>query len=177
MHSVIGRDESGELVELKMQEPDNSAYDGLFGNRNSDLSVKDGLLVSTFSDDRDRSPLVITYKWNGKEFAIVSIKKTGVFKTSYDCTKADSEVEKAICHVEELAKLDVQLGAAYKSLLTKLSAAERTSLRSEQREWLEKRDKECTIYKGWVECLSDYYEKRIDDLKKRSPSGTGAARN
>lgn len=168
VHSVIGRDAAGELVELKIPEVDKSAYDSLFGNRNSDLEVEDGLLVSTFHDDIERDPpLVIQYKWDGKEFSIVSIKKTGVFKTSYDCGKADSETEQAICHVKELADVDVQLGMLYKSILAKLSQAERARLRAEQREWLAERDKECVIYKSWVGCLKEVYQKRIEELKKR----------
>lgn len=170
IHSVIARDDSGELVELKIPEADEKAYDSMFGNRNSDLSVENGLLVSTFQDDagRETPPLVIKYKWNDKEFAIVSIQKTGVFQTSYDCVKADSDVEKAICHVKELADLDVQLGSRYKALLARMSAADRASLKTEQREWIAKRDKECPIYKGWVECLTDSYQKRIEELKKRT---------
>lgn len=169
VHSVVGRDPSGALVELKIPEVDPKNYDGLFGNTNSDESVRDGLLVSTFHDDAGE-PLVIKYKWDGKQFAIVEIKKTGLFKTSYDCGKADTDVEKAICHVEEVAKLDVELGSVYKSLLPKLSDAKRDSLRAEQRVWLAERDKRCVLYKGWVDCLSDYYQKRIDELKKRESS-------
>jgi len=170
VHSVIGRDASGNLTELKIPEADKSAYDSMFGNRNSDLSVKDGLLVETFQDDetRDEPPLVITYKWNGHQFAIVSIKKTGVFKTSYDCTKASTETENAICHVKELADLDLQLALLYRLAQAKLTLADRATLRNEQRDWIAKRDKECPIYKGWVDCLSVRYEKRIDELKKRS---------
>jgi uncharacterized protein YecT (DUF1311 family) len=170
VHSVIDRDASGNLIELKLPEPDKSAYDSMFGNRNSDLSVHDGLLVETFQDDpeRDEPPLVITYKWNGHDFAIVSIKKTGVFKTSYDCAKAGTETENAICHEKELADLDLQLASLYRSALVKLTAAGRATLRAEQRDWMAKRDKECPIYKGWVGCLLDSYQKRIDELKKRS---------
>lgn len=177
IHSVVSRGSNGELVELKIPEADEKTYDNMFGNRNSDLEVEDGLLVSTFRDDagRETPPLVITYKWNGKQLAIVEIKKTGVFKTSYDCSKAESEVENAICHVEELAKLDVKLGTIYKSILPKASDAERISLRAQQRQWLAQRDKECVIYKGWVECLADYYQKRIDELKKRTTQMPGAS--
>ena len=155
-------------MELKIPEVEKTAYDGLFGNTNSTLTVRDGLLFQTFEDDIKRDPpLIIKYKWNGKEFAIVSIKKTGVFKTSYDCGKAESETEKAVCHVKQLADLDVQLGSAYKSVLANTPAGERFSLRAEQRNWMAERDKECVIYKGWVQCLSECYHKRIDELTKR----------
>jgi uncharacterized protein YecT (DUF1311 family) len=176
VHSVFARDPSGELVELKIPEPDKTAYDNMFGNRNSDFSIKDGLLVDTFEDDpdRDTAPLIITYKWNGKEFDIVAIKKTGIFRTSYDCAKANSEVEHAICHVKQLADLDVQLGSIYKSVLANSSATDRISVKTEQREWIANRDEECPIYKGWVGCLTDTYQKRIEELKKRTSGTTNA---
>lgn len=169
IHSIISRDSDGELAELKIADVDPKTYDNLFGNRNYALAVQDGLLVATFTDDGYRdTPLVIKYKWNGKEFAVVSIQKTGVFPTSYDCTKTLTEVENAICHVDSLAHLDIELSALYKSLLAKLSEPEREAFRQEQRQWLVTRDKQCAPYKGWVGCLTDYYQKRIDELKKRS---------
>ncbi|HXN17101.1 MAG TPA: lysozyme inhibitor LprI family protein [Candidatus Binatus sp.] len=169
VHSVISRDSDGELEELKIAEVDPKTYDTLFGNRNYTLSVENGSLIATFTDDSDRdAPLVIKYKWNGKEFAVASIQKTGVFPTSYDCTQPITEVENAICHVDILARLDVELNDVYKSLLSKVTGPEHEALREEQREWLAARDKSCAIYKGWVSCLSDYYERRIHELKARA---------
>ena len=172
IHSVISRDSDGELEEMKIAEVDPKTYDNMFGNRNYDLVVENGLLVANFEDDPDRSkiPLIVRYKWNGKEFAVDSIHKTGVFPTSYDCKKSLNEVENAICHVEELAALDVQLGAAYTALLAHLSPADREALKAEQRAWLVNRDKQCAPYKGWIGCLTDLYEKRIGELKKRIPT-------
>jgi uncharacterized protein YecT (DUF1311 family) len=169
IHSVFSRDSDGELEDLKIAEVDPKTYDNMFGNRNYTLSVENGLLAATFGDDSDRdTPLVIKYKWNGKEFAVVSIQKTGVFATSYDCTKSLTEVENAICHVDSLAHLDVELSALYKPLLAKLTGQEREAFREEQRQWLVTRDRQCAPYKGWVGCLTDYYQKRIADLKKRT---------
>jgi len=59
---------------------------------------------------------------------IVSIKKSGVFKTSYDCAKADSEAENAIGHVKELADLDIQLGSIYTSVVATLSVTDQAAL-------------------------------------------------
>ncbi len=130
VHSVISRNSDGELEELKIAEVDPKTYDSLFGNRNYTLSVENGLLIATFTDDGDRdTPLVIKYKWNGEEFAVASIQKTGVFPTSYDCTKTLTEVENAICHVDALAHLDVELNDVYKSLLSRITGPERESLR------------------------------------------------
>jgi uncharacterized protein YecT (DUF1311 family) len=169
IHSVFSRDSSGELVDLKIPDADPDTYDNLFGNRNYDLSAEDGVLVATFTDDDDReTPLIIRYRWNGKEFAIASVKKTGVFRTSYDCSKAQKEDQRAICHVDSLADLDLDLSALYESLLAKLSGSERDALRDEQQEWLSQREKKCVIYKRWVSCLTGYYQHRIDELKKRN---------
>ena len=168
VHSVLSRNSDGEIEEWKIAEVAPSTYDNLFGNRNSDLSFKNGNLIETFYDDADRdTPLVITRKWNGKEFAVVSIQKTAVFKTSYDCAKATEEIERAICHVESLAKLDVELSGVYKSLTGKLAAPERDTLKSEQRDWLAKRDRQCGPYKGWVGCLTGMYKDRTAELQKR----------
>jgi len=169
IQSIISRDSSGQLMELEIPDAAPEAYDSLFGNRNYDLTVQDSLLVATFEDDRDRpTPLIIKYKWNGKRFSIASITKTGVFPTSYDCAKAETEVERAICYVKELANLDLQLSATYKSLLSELPTAKRDALKSEQRAWLVSRDRQCEPYKGWVGCLRDSYQERINELRKRS---------
>lgn len=176
IHSVFARNSDGEIEELKIADVDPKTYDNMFGNRNYDLVVENGLLVANFEDDPDRTkmPLIIRYKWNGKEFAVDSIHKTGVFPTSYDCAKIHGEVENAICHVEELAALDLQLSAAYKSLLAKLPAPERETLKAEQRKWLVDRGKQCALYKGWIGCLTDFYQNRIDQLKKRSAAPPSA---
>jgi uncharacterized protein YecT (DUF1311 family) len=177
IHSVLSRNADGELVELNVPDPDPKTYDNLFGNRNSDFAVENGLLVATFSDDpdRDNTPLTIKYKWNGKEFVIDSIEKTGIYPTSYDCSaKTLTEVENLICHVDSLAALDVQLSTLYKSLLGKRTSTQRDALREEQRQWLSAREKTCSIYKGWLSCLSDYYQKRIDALKKRAETPASA---
>jgi uncharacterized protein YecT (DUF1311 family) len=171
IHAVLSRNAEGDLVELNIPDPDPKTYDNLFGNRNSDLSVEDGLLVATFSDDpdRDNTPLTIKYKWNGKEFVIDAIEKTGIYPTSYDCSaKTLTEVENLICHVDTLAALDVQLNILYKSLLAKRTGIQRDALREEQRQWLATREKTCPIYKGWLSCLSDYYQERIDALNRRA---------
>jgi uncharacterized protein YecT (DUF1311 family) len=137
IHSVISRDSDGELEELKIVDPDPKTYDNLFGNRNYELTVENGFLVATFTDDGDRdTPLIIKYKWNGKEFAVASLQKTGIFPTSYDCAKATREVARAICHVDSLAHFDLELSALYKSLLANLTRTEQALLRDEQRKWL-----------------------------------------
>lgn len=176
VHSVIARDRGGSLVEWDIADGDRATYDNLFGNRNYDLAVRNGTLVATFEDDPDReTPLIIKYQLDGRKFVILSIQKTGIFPTSFDCSKAASEVERAICHVRPLAELDVQLSTIYKSLVSALSSEERVKLKLEQENWLRKRDRECAPYKRWVHCISGMYQERIVVLKSRfSPSLPGA---
>jgi uncharacterized protein YecT (DUF1311 family) len=166
IHAVLSRDSDGELEEMKIAEVDPKTYDNLFGNTNYDLTVEKGLLVATFSDGENT--VTIKYKWNGQEFAVATIEKPGIYPTSFDCTKRLTEVEQKICHVDSLAALDVQLNTLYKSLLAKLTGPERDALRDEQRKWLAAREKTCN-YKMWFGCLTDYYQKRIAELKNRIP--------
>lgn len=169
IHSVVARDSDGELEELAIPDADSKTYDNLFGNRNYRLTAEKGLLIATFADDpgRGNPPLTIKYKWNGKQFVIVGIEKTGIYPASFDChAQTLTEVENAICHVDSLAALDVQLNILYKSLLAKLPGPEQHALRKQQREWLAAREKTCPIYKGWVGCLASNYQKRIAELEK-----------
>lgn len=101
-----------------------------------------------------------------KKFLLISAQSAPMYKTSYDCTKAQKEVDRAICYVEPLANLGIELDAAYSSLAKTLSAEDRKQLVQQQREWLAKRDHDCVIYKFWVECLTDRYAARIAELKK-----------
>jgi uncharacterized protein len=65
---------------------------------------------------------------------------TSVTAASFDCKKAGTPVEKAICHDKELNKLDSELAKNYKNLLDALPKAEAEVLKEEQREWLDHRD-------------------------------------
>lgn len=56
--------------------------------------------------------------------------------TSFDCTKASTEQEKAICADPKLSKLDEDLAAAYKKTLEALSPAGAAEVRDDQRRWV-----------------------------------------
>jgi uncharacterized protein YecT (DUF1311 family) len=172
VHSVFTRDEKGKLKELAMQEV-KLEHHVLFGNSNSTFRIEDGLLVDVYRDTSDRDdPLVIKYKWDvAKEmFSIVSVDAAKPYATSYDCAKAESdqdETAQAICYVQTLANLDVELAKLYKTYLAGLNAEARKSAVQEQRTWLKERNEHCGIYKWWVECLTDSYNARIAALKRK----------
>lgn len=86
---------------------------------------------------------------------------------SFDCAKAQSRVEKAVCTDPELSKLDSDLAAAYRDTLA--VANRPATVRAEQREWVRQNLEGAT----WedpprpftVEDLQGRYGARIDDLR------------
>ena len=173
IHAVYKRDADGRVVELPfLNAKGDPSFNGsarqlpVFGNPNYGLAVENGELVARWIDSSDReAPLVVWYKWDGKNFVIDHKKVAGPFPTSYDCAKATKELDRAICYSPSVAVLDVQLGQSYMAALQKLSPEKKQVLQRQQREWLARRAKECTIYKWWVDCLTSLYTKRIAELK------------
>ena len=82
---------------------------------------------------------------------------------SFDCNRASTPTEYAICASKPLSKLDRALAATYKSVKRNLEKGSRdlTALRNQQREWNKKRSSMCGDN---VQCLSRMYQDRIDDL-------------
>ena len=78
-------------------------------------------------------------------------------KPSFDCAKASSFAEKAICSNDELAQLDVRMSKAYKAQLAATSNI--TSAKAAQRTWVKKREA-CSS----VECIRTLYAARIPEL-------------
>ena len=175
IHAVYRRDADGKVVELPFRHAEGDPFFNrsgrkipVFGNANYGLAVENGELLARWSDSSDReSPVVIWYKWDGKEFVIDHMKVSGPFPTSYDCSKATKELDRAICYSPSVAALDVQLGQAYRAVLQRLPPEKKRELQAQQREWLAQREKDCTIYKWWVDCLKNFYTKRIAELKER----------
>jgi len=98
---------------------------------------------------------------------------------SFNCAKASSPAEKAICANPGLGKLDVALSAAYASRLKSLSKADQGALKAEQRAWVQVR-KACY---GNPDCLRPLMADRIAALRAPmrdaglKPVGTWCARN
>jgi uncharacterized protein len=75
-------------------------------------------------------------------------------------------MDRAICYSPTIAALDVQLAQAYRATTQQRAPDQRRALQEQQRQWLLEREKQCTIYKWWVDCLNDLYTKRIAELKQ-----------
>jgi uncharacterized protein YecT (DUF1311 family) len=86
-----------------------------------------------------------------------------VFKTSFNCTKAASEIEKAICADKLLAEADELLASEYAK--TQKKPELKDAAKSAQKKWMEKRNLEChgDKLRG---CLIEKYRERILELRK-----------
>ncbi len=89
------------------------------------------------------------------------VKKT--YNPSFDCKLAKSEIELYLCHEsEEIADYDRILGSVYSKYLKGKSSSEVATLKSEQRQWLKKRDlclENTQNESDW--CLQSEYTERI----------------
>src|ERR1035441_3156169 len=67
---------------------------------------------------------------------LVLVSASGLWAASFDCTKARSKVEKAICADPELSKLDEEMAASFQSTKATLSVTAFAEVRGNQLEWL-----------------------------------------
>jgi len=93
-------------------------------------------------------------------------------KASFDCKKAATPVEKAICDSSITAELDVALDEIYRASLAR-RPAERATLEAAQRQWLAARNARCARGKPDQNCLEQMYKARIIALV-RADRGIGA---
>ena len=90
---------------------------------------------------------------------------------SFDCTRAASPAEKAICGDEGLSRLDSDLNSAFINAMS--AAANPGSLRSSQRDWLKRRN----ACGADTACLERVYQERLQRLQSTSSStSSGDAR-
>lgn len=85
-------------------------------------------------------------------------------KPSFDCAKADSEIEELICKDEELAALDQKMAEVYKTALDKAPKEELDNLKAFQRGWVKGRN-DCWKAEDESSCARANYETRITELQ------------
>ena len=82
------------------------------------------------------------------------------FAASFDCAKAGTSIEKAICSNKKLGRLDEVLAQNYKAMLASdIGDGARTDLKTSQRAWVANRNK-CVDN----ECIAKAYKARIDEV-------------
>jgi uncharacterized protein len=87
-------------------------------------------------------------------------------RPSFDCAKADNNIDRAICRSGELAKADREMVAAYTALLDKLRGAAKDELVKDQVRWIANRNRACRVDPDNIEdCLKNRYGARIKNLQ------------
>jgi len=90
------------------------------------------------------------------------VLSSGAAAASFDCAKAATLVEHAICADRKLSDLDDQLAAAYRNVLA--AASDANAIRARQREWLANERNKCRD----STCIQDAYAKRLAELFVRN---------
>ncbi len=96
--------------------------------------------------------------------------------SAFDCAKASTDTEKAICADPAAKAADDAMTAAYEALLSKMQGEQAAMLKASQRAWLKLREQNC----GWQEtaaekaaCLVEKTTQRADYLSAKPASGPG----
>ncbi|MDP1966324.1 MAG: DUF3298 domain-containing protein [Reyranella sp.] len=85
---------------------------------------------------------------------------------SFDCAKASSAVERAICKNPQLAKADREMAAIYSTLVAKLTGQAKDHLAKDQVRWVGNRSRACTGDADAIsDCLKGRYAARTETLK------------
>lgn len=93
----------------------------------------------------------------------------GASAASFDCQKARSMTEKAICANPDLSKLDEELNSAYQRAIS--VAPDSSIVVQWQREWLKREVQVCKQ----SSCLKNAFSSRLALLQRVAPKGTGTA--
>lgn len=102
-------------------------------------------------------------------FLLSLLISNAALAASFDCTKAKSPQEKAICASPELNAADEKLAGAYKAALITAATEKKEAVRDGQRVWLRAVKESCSIpglepSVALPECLLGYYQTRIQEL-------------
>jgi uncharacterized protein YecT (DUF1311 family) len=92
-------------------------------------------------------------------------------RPSFDCRKAESDIEKQICLVPEYARLDREIASLFAKALKGLPAADAARLKASQVKWLAKRN-DCIdlihgdppVFAEVNSCLGDALRQRAKEL-------------
>jgi len=96
-------------------------------------------------------------------FLFVSISQGA----SFDCAKAKTPLEKAICSNEKISKLDEEMSAKYQAALKNFPV--KGFIRAQQREWLATELRSIDCKKDCSKILDETYQKRIGILSLPEP--------
>jgi hypothetical protein len=118
--------------------------------RPTDIDEDAGFIVMSYAERGFRNPA-------GNQ-AIRSRPQTAGPGPSFDCARAGTPTERAICSNAELARLDRNLGRVYSQLRRSLPADGAERLRRDQREFISGRD----ACGADIACIDTAYRFRLD---------------
>lgn len=84
---------------------------------------------------------------------------------SFDCSKAASSAEEAVCASDALAALDLEVSRLFDLALHGPNTTDTATLKAYQRGWIKGRD-ECWKAGDLERCMRDSYALRIDELRR-----------
>jgi len=89
---------------------------------------------------------------------------------SFDCAKAGTDIEHAICSSRDLAQLDRRVADEYfEALSWAVDEPAKAKLKSEQKAWLAQRDGQCRrAATSLVGCLTASYQARLKAIRNRT---------
>jgi uncharacterized protein YecT (DUF1311 family) len=113
--------------------------------------------------------------------AIALVAAATLHAASFDCAKARTGVEKAVCADPQLSEYDERIAAAYKRDLDAWDGAIRGYVREEQRHWLSEirridgsdSEIEAVCAQGDLPCLHRQYRIRMDALESSGYRNSG----
>jgi uncharacterized protein len=93
--------------------------------------------------------------------ATATAPRVSSVKPSFDCAKAQTPTEQAICGSDDLSGLDSQMAQAYRHTMAKMPSDQLASFKASQRQWLQERADKCG---GDDACIQSILQARIDEL-------------
>ena len=101
---------------------------------------------------------------------VISAVSFAVPAASFDCSKAGTAMEKAICGTPAINRLDGEVGRLYTRLLGEFSPSAKSGLKADQRAWVGTRDARCNAAASgakstFFDCAEPIYQRRINHLR------------
>ena len=103
----------------------------------------------------------INRRWQFVLWMTITFSAGSAFSASFDCTRARSPDEKAICASRQLSEMDVEMAVRFQMLTGLVAMGTRGDMQDEQQAWLKSRQA-CVRDEP---CLLAAYRRRIATLK------------
>lgn len=102
---------------------------------------------------------------------LMFILPTVIYSAGFDCSKAQTNIEKCICANVELSNADTLLSQKYEECMDSLPFQDKQTLKTDQLNWMKQRDKLCKennesdSFDSLSVCLLNMYDQRIKELE------------